>query len=231
MNKQPMKERILEKIKAIPFYGICDYNITKKLYDDNFSSKENAFQYRLSKIHVYLGEKNKILGIQSFYKSLKRIEFPGNLIFNDSIKELQLLKFEIPSNDFLCYMNIYKNDVEGIKRLKFATKKGKEFEVGEGGEDAKISYLNDNKENIILSISGGYSSQLDVINCRYINMNDYFGNILGYFELRIKIKNDKVFKNKVDTNLDKYEDSDRILLKACLLPESCFNEIIQFCMW
>ena len=70
MNKQPMKERILEKIKAIPFYGIYDYNITKKLYDDNFSSKENTFQYRLSKIHIYLGEKNKILGIQSFYKNL-----------------------------------------------------------------------------------------------------------------------------------------------------------------
>ena len=225
-----MKERILEKIKTIPFYGIYDYNITKKLYDDNFSSKENSFQYRLSKIHIYLGEKNKILGIQSFYKNLKRIEFPGKLIFNNSIKELQLLKFEIPPNDFLCYMNIYKNDDEGIKRLKFATKKGKEFEVGEGGEDAKISNLNDNKENIILSISGGYSSQLDVINCRYINMNDYFGNILGYFELRIKMKNE-VFKNKVDSNIDKYEDSDRILLKTCLLPESCFNEIIQFCMW
>ena len=230
MKKKTMKEHILEKIKSIPFYGICDFNLTKKLYDDNFSSKENAFQYRLSKIHFYIGEKNKILGIQSFYKNLKRIEFPGKLIFNESIKELKILQFEIPPNDFLCYMNIYKTDSEGIKRLKFETKKGKEIEVGEGGEDSKISNLNDKKENVILSISGGYSTQLDIISCRYIKMNDYFGNILGYFELRIKLKNE-VFKKKVDSNVSKYEDSDRILLKVCLLPESCFNGIIQFCMY
>ena len=229
MTTKTMKERIISKIKSIPFYGIYDYTLTKKLFDDNFSSKENAFQYSISKIQIYLGEKNKILGIQTFYKDLKRNEFPGQLIFNKSLKELKIFQFDIPPNDFLCYMNIYKIDSEGIKRLKFATKKGKEFEVGEGGEDAKISGLNDNKKNIILSISGGYSSQLDLINCRYINMNDYFGNILGYFELRIKMKNEE-FRNKVESNLNNYEDSDRILIRACLLPESCFNEVIQFCM-
>ena len=60
-------------------------------------------------------------------------------------------------------MNIYKTDEEGIKRLKFATKKGKELEVGEGGDDSKISYLNENESNIILSISGGYNKQLSLL--------------------------------------------------------------------
>ena len=27
-----------------------------------------------------------------------------------------------------------------------------------------------------------------------------------------------------------YKDSDKILIRACLLPVACFNEIIKFCM-
>ena len=92
-----------------------------------------------------------------------------------------------------------------------------------------MSYLNDNKDNIILSISGGYNKQLELLGCRYINMNDYFGHTLGYFELRIRMKNE-IFKNKILSNQDKYRNSDQVLIKVCFLPESCFNEIIQFCM-
>ena len=225
-----MKESIAEKIKFLPFYGIVDFKETKRFYDDNFSSKENLFQFRLSKIQIFIGNKNNILGIQSFYKNLKNEEFPGKIGYNEQIKEiLKIIKFEISPNDYLCYMNIYKTDEEGIKRLKFATKKGKELEVGEGGDDSKISYLNENGQNIILSISGGYNKQLSLLSCRFININDYFGNSIGYFELRIKMKDEK-FKNKVNANINRYEDSDKVLIRACLLPESCFNGIIQFCM-
>ena len=205
-----MKERIAEKIKSIPFYGILDFTETKRFYDDNFSSKENLFQFRLSKIHLFIGDKNKILGIQSFYKNLKNEEFPGKIGYNESIKELKIIKFEIPSNDYLCYMNIYKTDEEGIKRLKFRTKKGKELEVGEGGDDSKVSNVNKNQENIILSISGGYNKQLSLLSCRFININDYFGNSIGYFELRIKMKDEK-FKDNVESNINRYEDSYKVL--------------------
>ena len=60
-------------------------------------------------------------------------------------------------------------------------------------------------------------------------MSDYFGHTLGYFELRMKMKNEN-FQNKILSNMDKHKDSDQVLIKVCLLPESCFNEIIQFCM-
>ena len=113
--------------------------------------------------------------------------------------------------------------------ITYITKKKNTDKESIESKEKQISYLNDNKENIILSISGGYSSQLDVINCRYINMNDYFGNILGYFELRIKMKNEK-FKNNINSKIDTYKDSDKILIRACLLPVACFNEIIKFCM-
>ena len=223
-----MKENISDKIKFIPFVGTYNYLQTKRFKDENFSTKENMFQYRLCKIHIFLGEKNKILGIQSFYKNSKNEEVPGQLGYDESLKALNLIKFEIPSNDYLCNLNIFRND-EGVSQIKLSTKKGKELTVGEGGEDTKMSYLNDNKDNIILSISGGYNKQLELLGCRYINMNDYFGHTLGYFELRIRMKNE-IFKNKILSNQDKYRNSDQVLIKVCFLPESCFNEIIQFCM-
>ena len=222
-----MKESIAEKIKASPPIGVLLYKQTKKFYDDNFSSKENMFQFRISKILVFIGEKNKILGIHSFYKNLKNEEKPGAIGYNEELKVLNVIKFEIPSNDHLCCLNIFRGD-NGVEQLKFLTKKGKELIVGEGGEDVLKNYIND-KDNIILSIFGGYSNQLDILGFKYIKMSDYFGHTLGYFELRIKMKNEN-FKKKVYSKIDTYKDSDKILIRACLLPVACFNEIIKFCM-
>ena len=222
-----MKESIAEKIKATPLIGIINFNQTKRFYDDNFSTKENMFQFSLSKILIFIGEKNKILGIRSFYKNLKKEEKEGQIGYNDALKVINIIKFEIPSNDHLCCLYIFTSD-KGIEQLKFLTKKGKELTVGEGGQNIIKNYIND-KENIILSISGGYSDQLDILRFRYIKMSDYFGHTLGYFELRIKMKNEK-FKNIINSKIDTYKDSDKILIRACLLPVACFNEIIKFCM-
>ena len=222
-----MKESIAEKIKATPLIGINNFNQTKRFYDDNFSTKENMFQFSLSKILIFIGEKNKILGIRSFYKNLKKEEKEGQIGYNDALKVINIIKFEIPSNDHLCCLYIFTSD-KGIEQLKFLTKKGKELTVGEGGQNIIKNYIND-KENIILSISGGYSDQLDVLRFKYIKISDYFGHTLGYFELRIKMKNEK-FKNNINSKIDTYKDSDKILIRACLLPVACFNEIIKFCM-
>ena len=222
-----MKESIAEKIKATPLIGIINFNQTKRFYDDNFSTKENMFQFSLSKILIFIGEKNKILGIRSFYKNLKKEEKEGQIGYNDALKVINIIKFEIPSNDHLCCLYIFTSD-KGIEQLKFLTKKGKELTVGEGGQNIIKNYIND-KENIILSISGGYSDQLDILRFRYIKISDYFGHTLGYFELRIKMKNEK-FKNNIYSKIDTYKDSDKILIRACLLPVACFNEIIKFCM-
>ena len=219
---------ISDKVKSTPPIGTVDYGKTKYYSDDDFSSTDNIFHYHLSKIHIFIGEKNKILGIQSFYKNSKKGEIAGKLGYNESIKVLNLIKFEIPSNDNICNMNVFRSE-EGVAKIKFMTRKGKELTVGEGGEDTKLSELNSNKENIILCISGGYSDQLDLIRCKYIKMSDYFGNSLGFFELRMKMQNEK-FKDKIITNMNKYQDSDQTLIKACLLPEACFNGIIIFCM-
>ena len=53
---------------------------------------------------------------------------------------------------------------------------------------------------------------------------------IGFFELRYKLKKDESFKKNWIENENKLEESDRILLKTCLLPDTAFNEIIKFCL-
>ena len=65
-----MKDRVVEKIKSIGVYGVLHYNETQRFYDDQFATKENLYQYRISEIKVFLGEKDLILGIQTIFKNL-----------------------------------------------------------------------------------------------------------------------------------------------------------------
>ena len=222
-----MKERIIDKIKYIPQYGNILRKKTKFFNDCKFIEKENLYKYRLSKISIFKGENNSILGIQSFYSNMQNEEIAGEKIFINSIL-LDTINFEIPPNDFLCNINLCVGD-DYITKIKFGTQKGKEIEVGEGGEFKKISCLNKTKDNIILILYGGYTNQFQSIGCKYINKNDYFGNVYGYFELRKKLKNEN-FKNEINSNINNYSENDKTLLSACLLPDACFNEIISFCV-
>ena len=224
-----MKERIIEKIKYIPPYGIISSKESKRFNNNNFIQKDKLYKCRLSKIIIFKGENNSILGIKSFYSNTQKEEISREEGYDNSKNLLEKIIFEIPANDYLCNINIWIGD-EYITKIKFGTNKGKEIIVGEGGEDKKISCLNNNKENIILVINGGYKEQLKFLNCKYININDYFGNVNGYFELKMKLKDEK-FRKIINSKIEMFKDNDKILLSACLLPDSCFNIVMSFCVY
>ena len=224
-----MKESIIEKIKYIPPYGIISSKESKRFNNNNFIQKDKLYKCRLSKIIIFKGENNSILGIKSFYSNTQKEEISGEESYDNSKNILEKIIFEIPANDYLCNINIWIGD-EYITKIKFGTNKGKEIIVGEGGEDKKISCLNNNKENIILVINGGYKEQLKFLNCKYININDYFGNVNGYFELKMKLKDEK-FRKIINSKIEMFKDNDKILLSACLLPDSCFNIVMSFCVY
>jgi hypothetical protein len=225
-----MKARVAEKVKATGVYGVLHYGETQRFYDDKFSSKDNLYQYRISKIKIFLGEKNLILGIQVVYKNLKGEEILGAEGRDKSIKELDIKILEIPPNDFLCYLDIFVAE-DYITKLVFETKKGKKLSVGtEDGEDKIISQLNEGKKNIILSFFGGYRKSLELLCCKYLPINEYLGPTTGYFELKKKLKHED-FKNKILSQLDKLSESDKVLFKACCLPDNAFNEVIKFCLY
>jgi hypothetical protein len=224
-----MKNKVVERIKQIGVYGILHYGETQRFDDDKYALKENIYQYRISSIRVYTGENNSILGVQAFYKDLKGKEYPGAEGRDKTIKELDIKKLEIPPNDFLCNLNIWVGD-DDIRKLKFGTKKGKELIVGtDDGEDRIISCINNNKDHIILSISGGYRKTLELLSCKYVPINEYLGPTMGYFELKKKLKNED-FKKKIEKKLDKLSFSDQVLFRTCCLPDNSFNEIIKFCL-
>ena len=225
-----MKDRVVEKIKSIGVYGVLHYNETQRFYDDQFATKENLYQYRISEIKVFLGEKDLILGVQTIFKNLKGEEIPGVEGRDKSVKELDIKTLKIPPNDFLCNLNIWVGD-DYITKLKFGTKKGKELIVGtEDGEDKIISVINDNKDNIILSLFGGYRKSLELLSCKYVPINEYLGPTMGYFELKKKLKHED-FKKKTMEGLFQLKESDKVLFKTCCLPDNAFNEIIKYCLY
>jgi len=64
-----MIDKIIKEIKIIGSYGIFHFNETKCFNDDKYIEKENIYQYRMSKIKVFLNENGNILGLQAFYKN------------------------------------------------------------------------------------------------------------------------------------------------------------------
>jgi hypothetical protein len=225
-----MKEKAVEKIRGIGVYGVFHFNETKRFDDDQYATKDNLYQYRIAKIKVFIGEKNLILGVQAFYKNLKGEEIAGAEGRDKSVKELDIKTLEIPPNDYLCNLNIFVGD-DYITKLKFVTKKGRELEVGtEDGEDRIVSQINSNKENIILCLSGGYRKSLELISCKYLPINQYLGPTLGYFELKRKLRHED-FRQKTREKLNLYSDSDKVLFRACCLPDNAFNEIIKYCLY
>ena len=222
-----MKDEIFKEIGRIGIFGVIDYYETKRFDDKNFASKENIYQYRISKIKVYLNKNGNILGLQAFYNNLNGEEVAGNEGRDNSIKEYATKTLEIPSNDFLCNMHIFGGD-DYITKLKFVTKKGKELVVGtDEGKYKPVEILNKNKDKVILYLYGGYNDKLQAISCKYLPCNKYLRPTLGFFELRKKLKN-KNFKTNIENKLSELDNLNQFIYKICCLPIHVFNKIIKF---
>jgi len=227
-----MKEKIFDEIKQTAFFGTVFPDEIKRFDDKDYFSKENLFQNRLSKIKVFVGDKNGkelILGLQTFYTNVNGKETANEEARDKSEKELDIKILEIPPNDYICNFDLRRGD-DRITQLKFTTKKGKEFIVGsDEGEEMKVDFINDNKDYMILYLFGGYRKCLECIAAGYIPLKSYLGGTMGYFELKRKVKDEK-FKNAIQAKLNELSESDKILFRVCCLPDACFNSIIKFCL-
>ena len=77
---------------------------------------------------------------------------------------------------------------------------------------------------------GAYRKCLESIAAGYIPIKVYLGPTIGFFELRKKYKN-KFFKQKIEENIDKLSEKDKVLFRTCGLPENCFNCVIKYCLF
>ena len=224
-----MKEKIAEEIKCTAYFGTVYPDEIKRFDDTSFCTKDNLFQNRLSQIKFFVGEKNKILGLQTFYSNVNGKDIPNEEARDKSEKELDIKVLKIPPNDYICNFFVSTGD-DRITQIKLVTKKGTTFTVGsEEGEEKIVDYINDNKDYMILFFFGGYRKCLEAIAAGYIPLKSYLGTTLGYFELKRKVK-DQSFREAIEAKINQLKDSDRVLFRVCTLPDSCFNSIIRYCL-
>ena len=225
-----MVDKIVEHIKHTSIFGVIYPDEIKRFDDSNYASKDKLFQYRLSEIKFFLGERNgkeSILGLQTTYTKITGEKVVNQEARDKVEKELDIKIFEIPSNDYICNFFLKVGD-ERITQIKLVTKKGKEFVVGcDEGEEKIVDFINNNKNHMILSFFGGYRKVLEALGAMYIPIKEYLGNSRGYFELKRKMKA-KDFKENI--NLNKLKYSDQVLFRVCNLPDNCFNSIIKYCL-
>ena len=206
------------------------YQNSKHFNDKDFLG-ENYLYYKIQKIKIWSGKKDSkdiINGIQVWYKNILdgKVITPGEFKGdegNDAVQE-----FEIKPNEYLIDFHI-RIDTE-VTQVGFETnKKNKILVGGTQGEDKIIN--SNGGENIIIFLYGAYENCLHSLGVGYIKKKDYMKTLfIGFFELRYKLKKDESFKKNWIENENKLEESDRILLKTCLLPDTAFNEIIKFCL-
>lgn len=224
---------IAEEIRDTPFFGVVYPEEIKRFDDKKYCNKENLFQNRLSQIKFFVGEKNgkeTILGLQTYYTNVNGKEIANEEARDKTEKEIDIKILKIPSNDYIRNFFLWVGD-DRITKIKLVTKKGTVLQVGsDEGEEKIIDDLNGNdKDFIILYFFGGYRKCLEAIAAGFIPLKTYLGTTRGYFELKRKIKDPK-FMKALQEKINNLSESDRILLRVCQLPDSCYNSIIRFCL-
>ena len=228
-----MKVKIFNEIEETAFFGTVFNEETKFFKDSNYFSLENLFKYKLSKIKFFLGEKNGkelILGLQTFYTTSNGKEIANEEYRDKNEKELNIKTLKIHPGDYICNFELRRGD-DRITQIKFTTKKGIEFVVGsDEGEEMKVDFINDNKDFVILYLHGGYRKCLECISAGYIPVKSYLGDTLGYFELKMRVKDEK-FKNNIQAKINEFTESDKVLFRVCSLEDKLFNSIIKYCLF
>ena len=201
-------------------------------FDDSEFLGDNFLYYKVTKIKIWSGKKEKktiVNGIQFFYKSLidgKEVT-PGEYKGEQGLEKCDELVLN--QNEYLVDYHV-RIDTE-VTQIGFTTNKGRVFKIGgEVGED-KMTMIKYNGPVIILAIFGCYGPELQSCGVVYVTKKDYMEALfLGYFELKYLLQKNEEFKKNAQSKESSLQESDKVLLKTCLLPDDAFNQIIKFCL-
>ena len=206
------------------------YQNSKHFNDKDFLDEKYLF-YKIQKIKIWSGKKDNkeiINGIQVWYKNILdgKLITPGENKGDEGLEKVQ--EFEIKPNEYLTDFHI-RIDTE-VTQVGFETnKKNKILVGGTQGEDKIIN--SNGGENIIVFLYGAYENVLHSLGVGFVNKKDYMKTLfIGFFQLRHKLKKDEAFKKKCAEIESTLAESDKVLLRTCLLPDTAFNEIIKFCL-
>ena len=206
------------------------YKNSKHFNDKDFLG-DNYLYYKIQKIKIWSGKKDSkdiINGIQVWYKNILdgKLVTPGE--FKGDEGNDNVVEFEVKPNEYLTDFHI-RIDTE-VTQVGFETNKHNNILVG--GTQGEDKIINSNGgDNIIVFLYGAYDNLLHALGVGYVNKKDYMKTLfIGFFQLRHKLKKDEAFKKKCLENESTLGESDKVLLRTCLLPDTAFNEIIKFCL-
>ena len=206
------------------------YQNSKHFNDKDFLG-DNYLYYKIQKIKIWSGKKDSkdiINGIQVWYKNILdgKLVTPGE--FKGDEGNDNVVEFEVKPNEYLTDFHV-RIDTE-VTQVGFETNKHNNILVG--GTQGEDKIINSNGgDNIIVFLYGAYDNLLHALGVGYVNKKDYMKTLfIGFFQLRHKLKKDEAYKKKCLENENTLSESDKVLLKTCLLPDTAFNEIIKFCL-
>jgi hypothetical protein len=204
-------------------------------FDDQDFFGENILNFKLTRIQFWVttGEKKYITGIKCFYRDRFTNEelFPGEYhLTNKNISD-EIIEFKLNSHEYFNNFKISLGD-KLISSIELITNKKRIFKIGyESNNVINNEHFNLNEE-IILSFFGGYNQNLNNLGVYTINKKDYLSVLFsGIFYLRFCLKHKNKIKEEILSNENKLDISNKTLLKLCLLPETCFQTILQFALY
>ena len=207
------------------------YQNSKHFNDKDFLG-DNYLYYKIQKIKIWSGKKDSkdiINGIQVWYKNILdgKLVTPGE--FKGDEGNDNVVEFEVKPNEYLTDFHI-RIDTE-VTQVGFETNKHNNILVG--GTQGEDKIINSNGgDNIIVFLYGAYDNLLHALGVGYVNKKDYMKTLfIGFFQLRFKLKKDEAFKKKCAEIESTLAESDKVLLRTCLLPDDAFKKIIKFCLF
>ena len=134
---------------------------------------------------------------------------------NNNNEEIEI--FELKPGEYLTNFYVrFSLDNKYIYQLGFETNKKRKLLKGtEYGEEKNIR--TNGGKNIIIGTYGYYSEFLDSLGLFYVDLEKYLKRYyIGYFELKLKLKNDEKFKANIKKSITDYSEKDKCLFKTTI---------------
>ena len=227
------------KSKKTSLYGIIyetKEKDTKNFDDSELFPKDIQIRTLLKRIRIYIKNKQRLYGIESYFVNYisgekKQSEYHGG---NINSKDIEFKELTVKSGEYINNIDFaFDQAFQFIIYFKIMTNKNNSIEFGEK-KDKVITILNFSGDNAIQSFFGNYDNNgINNIGFQYVSISQFIlYHILPILKLRYKINHNEDIKKKYDSNyksLLKDNISMMYLYRTCILPDSIFANIINYC--
>ena len=186
--------------------------------------------YRIKKIKCQLKDNSFIAGIQIICRNTNDGSTKAIIDYQSKENNLTEQEFDL-KNEGIKEMRVWINTDIVLIGFEIKTDKNRVFKFGYGNDEQLVKISDFTEEERFIVGFGVYTdgdNGVTAIYGQYISKKKYISLIYsGIFSLRLKIKNPD-FKDKLEKNVDKMAEKNKILYRICQLPDNQFFNIIKY---